>query len=237
MNPVSNIDQIEQLKSRFKNRVSLEGFSDNEILRMILSYIIPKEQIPQTAEKLSGKFRSIKEILDADISQLVKIYGIDENTACFLKFFGCVYDVCEKNGEVQKNSVDVRNFPRMYGLIYNLFENEEKSVLKILPVNENLQIQCIENGGDFKISKGTDTGCYGKETAKAVLRSGCSMVIIAHNRPHGVRKPLEKDIIFTRKIMVFLRALDITLLDHYISGKDGAVSMRQQGLIYDLDEC
>ena len=230
----------ERMKKRFAEEKSLENFTESEIMEMLLFYIIPRKDTASVARELINRFGTVKKVLDADVSQLSQINGIGESGAFSLKFFGCLNYLCclsEKYRNTETPDTDVRNFPKMYGFVYNLFADEENSVLMALSINDNMHIQSCENLGTIKEKNRKDYNFFGRNIAKSVLKNGCENVILALNHPKKPRKPTEEDIIFTRKIMVFLRSLDITLLDCYISGKDGAVSLRQKGLIFDLDEC
>jgi DNA repair protein RadC len=61
-----------------------------------------------------------------------------------------------------------------------------------------------------------EAAVYPKEIARAALLLNASAVIIAHNHPSGDLLPSAADQNLTRRIEVFLRSLDLELLDNLI---------------------
>jgi DNA repair protein RadC len=61
---------------------------------------------------------------------------------------------------------------------------------------------------------------------RALLGGGIMAVVMAHNHPSGVAAPSEADIAATRNAALFLRTLDIDLVDHLIFVADGHFSFR-----------
>ena len=56
-------------------------------------------------------------------------------------------------------------------------------------------------------------------------------LILAHNHPSGNPTPSASDLQATRRLATVLRALDISLDDHLIFGRDSSISMRALGLL------
>ena len=220
------------LTDRFFNKMSLDSFSEREIISLMLSFVC-SEKAAEYAGTLTSTFGTVRNILEADIDQLIKA-GIDTECAGKIKFISCLAAKCKNQ---PFSDIDVRNFPAMYGLMYSSFMCGEESILTVLSVDENMKIISADELGTLSKNKRKKADYYGKQSARNVLKNGCELAILVHNHPYGKRQPTQADIILTRKIMVFLRTLDIILLDHYIVGKDGACSMRQLGLIYDIDQC
>ena len=61
---------------------------------------------------------------------------------------------------------------------------------------------------------------------RAFLGGGIAGVIMAHNHPSGVAWPSDADIRTTHDAALFLRTLDIDLIDHLIFIADGHFSFR-----------
>ena len=116
--------------------------------------------------------------------------------------------------------------------VNNCFRNEKQEKFKVI---------CIDSG--FHIKSVTDISAGGarftpvdfRELTKAVLNSGTDIVILAHNHPDSPNTPSQEDVTLTREVMRYMRCLGVTVLDHYITGKNGTISMRNCGLIHDME--
>ena len=72
---------------------------------------------------------------------------------------------------------------------------------------------------------------YPREVVKRALELGASAIIMVHNHPSGDPKPSRADIDITRKVRDAARPVGIALHDHLIIGKDGFVSLKNEGII------
>ena len=70
------------------------------------------------------------------------------------------------------------------------------------------------------------------------LRANASALIMGHNHPSGAAEASESDRMFTADVLVALRPIGITLLDHIIVAGDTAFSFADAGLMDELKlEC
>jgi len=63
------------------------------------------------------------------------------------------------------------------------------------------------------------------------LMAGAAAVIVTHNHPSGSPEPSQADLAITRRLRDALNLLDIRLLDHFIAGDGGVVSLAERGLV------
>lgn len=219
----------ERMKKRYRDNMDLGCFAEHEILEILLYYFIPRKNTNFIAHDLIKRFGSLKSVMEASAEELAGVEGVSENCAYSLKFF---YSVSKYISKSESVCVDVRDFKIMSEYIRGLFENKKNEQVKVICVDNRFHIQScseISSGGVNKVELDL------REMTRAILNSGCSLAILAHNHSNGSSRPSEEDIILTRKVMRYLRQIDITLLDHYVCGKDGATSMRSCGLIYDME--
>ena len=66
---------------------------------------------------------------------------------------------------------------------------------------------------------------------KRALELSATAIILVHNHPSGDPTPSRADIDMTKVIIEAAKALDITVHDHIIIGKDGHVSLKGLRLI------
>ena len=63
------------------------------------------------------------------------------------------------------------------------------------------------------------------------LSEGAKFIVLAHNHPRGTRRPSREDLVCTLRALNAVAPLRLPLLDHIIVLRDGAVSIRESGLI------
>lgn len=72
---------------------------------------------------------------------------------------------------------------------------------------------------------------YPREVAKRALELNASAVILVHNHPSGDPTPSREDIVMTGRVVAACDAIDVTVHDHVIIGKDSETSFRTSGLL------
>jgi DNA repair protein RadC len=69
---------------------------------------------------------------------------------------------------------------------------------------------------------------YPRVVAERALRYGAAAVLVAHNHPSGIVDPSRADQAITLRLINALGLLDVRLLDHFVVGSEGAVSIVAQ---------
>lgn len=230
---MSKNNDVKGHRKRVKERFLKTGFDnwqDYEILEFVLFYSIPGKDTKQIAKDLIRKFGSLKELINAEHDDVLKVLdGIDgagPNTAFFfhfLKEFSIKYSEFKmKDKEKISSPQEVVNFLKNSigncgeEKMYSVFFNASNKVL------------------DFKeISEGTvaRSAVYPGKIAREALLTNARSVIIAHNHPGGVCKPSQNDIIATEAVQKALKAVEVVLLDHIIVTASDYYSFKDNGLI------
>ena len=73
-------------------KAGLKNLDEIKILEFILTLAIPRGDVNETAHLLLSEFKSISNILDANISDLQKVAGVGESTAEILTILPQVVD-------------------------------------------------------------------------------------------------------------------------------------------------
>ena len=79
----------ERMKRRFRE-TGLSGFDDINALELLLFYVIPRQDTNPIAHALINRFGTLHDVIDAPYEDLLKVQGIGENTATFLKLIPAV---------------------------------------------------------------------------------------------------------------------------------------------------
>lgn len=72
---------------------------------------------------------------------------------------------------------------------------------------------------------------YLNQLLSTALSEGAKYMVLSHNHPRGTRRPSREDLACTLRTLNAVAPLGIPLLDHIIVVRDGAVSIRESGLI------
>ena len=75
---------------------------------------------------------------------------------------------------------------------------------------------------------------YLGQVLSTTLAAGARYIVLAHNHPGGTRNPSAEDLRCTLRALDAVAPLRLPLLDHIIVVPDGAVSIRETGLISEL---
>ena len=75
------------LKQRYLNN-GLDGLVEKEILELLLTYAIPRQDVRSVSESLLNNYGNFKGILDAPIRELVAFPHLDVNSSILLKTAG-----------------------------------------------------------------------------------------------------------------------------------------------------
>lgn len=84
-----------------------------------------------------------------------------------------------------------------------------------------------------ELFRGTIDGAavYPREVVRRALALNAAALVCAHNHPSGCPEPSSADIALTRRLRDALALVDVRLLDHFVIGAEGAVSLAERGLM------
>lgn len=223
--------EIKNMKAEIRQKYAqkgLGGLSQTEITELILSYS-EKGDFRQKAQKLSTDYGSFNALADADSQFLMQTEGVSEQTAVLLKAVSRLAVV---------RSADTGRFrtlktaQRTKDYFSSRFMGSSAEQLAAVAVNSKMRIisfGIVAGGTGFRI----DSSC--RSIIEFALKNDAHYLFIAHNHPNSPPYPSESDIIATRAVISSLRLLDIELIDHIITGKGSAFSMRESCQEYGLD--
>ena len=201
----------ERVRERFL-KTGFDGFSDVNILEMILFYSVPRKDTNELAHTLLDEFGSLSGVLDASYDSLIKIKGISPNTASHLTMITKLFQVYETD-KFKKEKIILKNSETtgQYCISKFIGETNEK-LYAILLDNNNAVIKSA------LISKGTpNTASVNlRLIVEQVVVSHATSVILAHNHPNGVAAPSSDDIQSTLLVSNTLSNINVRLLDHII---------------------
>jgi len=213
----------ERLRERFRIAQGFDGFSDHEILELLLTYGSPRKDTKALAKNLLDSYdKSLKNIFEARPEQLMKTEGIGEIQATLISMVLPLTRVClrcEMNSPKQiANRKELEKFCK--GLLLG------KRIEEFWVICVNAQCRLL---GQQRISTGSlsEVSAYPRLVMETALNYNAHSVFFCHNHPGGTCVPSAEDIASTLQLQRLLGGVDIMLLDHMIIAGDNAYSMAQ----------
>lgn len=217
-----------RLRERFLQN-GLEGFSDTEILELLLSFGTPRKDCKQQAQDLLKRFKTLPGVLDADRKTIQEIKGIGPVNAFALPFIKSVADRYLKerlrDRSYLKSSQDVIDY-----LVHSM-RGLQIEIFTVIYLDSALGI--IESE---VVAEGTVNvnSVYPREIIKRALFHNAAALVVAHNHPSGATPPSKQDRELTRQLFLGCSLMQIRLLDHLIIG-DECYSFADHGLMTEIE--
>ncbi|MCR5224954.1 MAG: DNA repair protein RadC [Alphaproteobacteria bacterium] len=228
MNSKDNKSLVIGHRKRLKEKISTssKSLNDYELLEALLFYVFPRKDTKRTAKELLFAFKSLKNVIFAEDSEVKKIAGLGESTATLFtlmkEIFSRILQNEITNNPVISTSKHVQNY---YKSILGTLKKEQLRVMFLNSKNKLILEQIMQEGTI------NQTAIYPREIIQVALNCGASALILVHNHPSGDVTPSREDILITERIKEISERLDIQLLDHLIIGKNQIISLKEIGLI------
>lgn len=201
----------------------IDSLEPHEILELLLFNVVPRGNLNETGHLLLNNFdKKLYKVFESDKEDLLKVDGIGEKTADFIKLISDVmseYDkrriqpserTFEKNGGmkfIKSFFADNPQQPRFYALMLG----RENTIISI-------DLLAKDKYGYDDINM--------REFVSRLMNLDVLRVIFAHNHVDGNAIPSNNDIKFTRFAEKVLGYVDIELNDHIVVAGKTAVSIK-----------
>lgn len=223
----------ERLRTRFREGL-LKGFTDYEVLELLLFYTINKIDTKPIAYNLINEFGSIEKVFTQTYERILTVIQQDirpskqecEKSAFLIKFIRHLAILLWKRGIDNRLKVK-ENFIKSGAELLAYLKEQYKNYLgaDMRDISYE-QFRVIFLDAKNKILKdevmfeGTinQTGVYPRQILKRALELNATAIIAVHNHPAGSLKPSNADISVTRTLQTACESLGISLLDHLIIG-------------------
>jgi len=218
-----------RLRDRFVEK-GFAGFSDAEVLELLLSFGTPRSDCKEPAKELLKKHGSFAKVLEAPVVSLLEVKGVGPKNSFALQFIHAVagYYLKERlhGKRYLQSSREVGDY-----LIYSM-RGLKKEVLTVIFLDSSHAIIDSEVVAEGTLNVNT---VYPREIIKRALEYHAAAIILAHNHPSGSLKPSPQDVKLTSVLSMLCSNMQINLLDHLIVG-DGSYSFADNGLMEKIKE-
>ena len=220
-----------RLRDRFLDR-GIAGFSDTEILELLLSFGTPRSDCKEPARQLLKRFGSFAAVLETPVAKLQEVKGVGPKNSFALHFVHAAADYYLQQRLKGKcflnSSSDVKDY-----LVHTLRGKKQELLIVIFLDSSHGIIESeILSQGSLNVNT-----VYPREIIRRSLEHHAAALILAHNHPSGSLSPSPQDIHLTRSLYLLCSQMQIQMLDHLIIG-DGSYSFADEGMIETLrTEC
>lgn len=202
----------------------LQGFSDRNVLEMLLHFAIPYRNTSGIADELLKLFGSLPGVLGAGVQRTMEISGMTREAAVLVDM---LMRVAQRAVERQNAATDLLDTDEKVGnfLTRKFFGMSNEAMLLLCMDNACRLISCTKLSSGISNRTGVDL----RMICETALRCNAPIVILAHNHPGGKAYPSDEDIRTTIRIQNLLRMVDVNLVDHFIISGDQWKSMAKMG--------
>ncbi|MCK9229564.1 MAG: DNA repair protein RadC [Syntrophales bacterium] len=203
-----------------------QTLSNAELMAIIIRTGTPGRSAVDIGREVLHRFRSLRAMSDADITEFREIAGLKNAKIAQIKAaveLGRRMHSEEKSVEQPvRNSSDVAE--RLMPLLRDL--KKERFVVLLLD-RKNVIADVIE------IDQGTvdQANPHIREILQQAIRKNSASIIVSHNHPSGSVEPSDQDRLFTKNLVIAARATGICCFDHIIIGDNCYYSFADEGLM------
>lgn len=220
----------QRLKKRFAQE-GMEHFENHEVLELMLYYAIPRKDTNAIAHNLLNHFGSLAQIMEAPVSELMKVSDVGENAAIFLSALNafCRYYMVNRVND----HVILQTIEQCGTYLLPFFYGRRNETVYLLCLDAKCKVLCCKEVGEGSVNS---AAVPIRRIVEMALGANATTAVLAHNHPSGMAIPSGEDQLTTRRLAAALSAVDIELVDHLVVADDDYVSMRQSGW-YHPEDC
>ena len=208
----------------------LDGMADHEVLELLLTYAIPRKDVNPIAHHLLNTFGSLTNVMQANAKELMRVEGVGEQTASFLRM---LFDVHRRLNlqSMQTANGAVRLMTPQDACRYALaLASEDRyETLRVISLDAAMTVIHAD-----VLSVGTlrKVGFEPRRVIETALLHSARYVILTHNHPSGILVPSSDDIETAKMIQEVAAKLEIDVRDQLILAKTAAYSFQYDRVFF-----
>ena len=217
----------QRLKDRFLLE-GLDGFTEVQILELLLFYVIPQKDTNPIAHALLDRFGSLAKVLDAPMPKLMEVEGIKKNAATFIRLMSAV----SRSDAISRSKEETRltTIAACGEYLKSFFIGRKNETVFLLSLDAKLKVLACRQVGEGSINYASVPI---RRVVEMAIEDGATTVVLAHNHPSGIAIPSEDDVHTTRRLAAALATIDIRLIDHIVVADHDYVSMVESKIRFD----
>lgn len=218
------ITDMKKILETIKSENGAEQFDEIDYLEILMKYIFNKrDSYKQISADILEKFGSLNGLFFAPIEELSEIENLGYASA---EYLSCFCDILSDEFGEKPILKTFLSFKAAIEFCKKKFESYTKEAMLVFYLNNQFQLLLTEEYTDENYNSVTVDKDHIIERA---LEVKASKIILSHNHPNGITLPSSMDIAITRRLILDLREVDISLCDHIIIGGGSYYSLRESG--------
>ena len=208
-------------RQRMREKLLAHGesvFHTHELLEMLFFHVLPYKNTNDIARELMKRFSNLDGVLSATKEELMTVPGVGEKIADAIIAVGSlnIFDLAASESRAVLLS-DYKTAGRFFADYLKKFDYPITVCALLNSKMELISLRCV-----YELDA-SSAGVRPDGFIDAAVRANSSVVIIAHNHPHGPLFPTEGDMATTALVKSALEKVGISLVEHYITVGDDFV--------------
>ncbi len=213
-------------RNRLRQKCLDEKLAHYELFELLLSYAIPRRDVRPLARGLIAHFGSVHQVLAASPEDLQAYKGVGYNTAVFAKalhqltLLTCLTTL--KEYKAYPKDENIREYCRRLAAgkqveeFHVLYFDHDRRL-----VEEEMHVRGTIDFADI----------YIREIVRKAMNLPAKEVVVMHNHPISQQSFSTPDIQATKELEEMLRAVKISLYDHFLVSGGIVYSIRELNLL------
>ncbi len=219
----------ERLRGKFAEN-GIDGMYEHEVLELLLSYAIPRQDTNALAHALIDRFGSLTDVLSANVYDIANTPGLGMRSATLVKLAGEIRRVGMTKDE--KRVIRLRNPYELASYCRTLYREQRYESLNVISLDKRYTVIHADEVGTGDV---TGAPVDARKVCECLIRHGAYAAILTHNHPSGDVRPSRTDGRTTVAVAALLENINVKFYDHIIVGKDEAFSIKTT-LTMDLND-
>lgn len=210
-----------RIRDRFEEE-NIDTIPEIYVVERIIHNVVPRRDAGKVSRALLETFGSFAKVIDAPKSELLKVDGIGEASATFLKALPSFYRKY-KLSKWNDNKI-FTDADTIMAYMTDKLTGYKNEVLAIMCLDSKFRLLSCKTVFEGNVH---DVHINMRKLLDVAINSGAERVIIAHNHPNSDLTPSKEDFRTTQIIYNALHYAGILLDDHIITNDSGTVSLVQ----------
>ncbi|KQW82264.1 RadC family protein [Brevundimonas sp. Root1279] len=225
-------------RDRLRARAAVGGIAalpDYELLELLLFRSVPYKDTKPLAKDLLARFGGFEGIGAASHEAIEDTvagalgYAKGKATRAIALDLQLIFEVTRRAAKepAAKRPV-ITSWNALLAYVRVALQHEPREQFRVLYLDNRNQLILdeIQNRGTVDHAP-----VYPREVVRRALELSAKSMIIVHNHPSGDPTPSRADIEMTRQVVEAAKALELSVHDHLVVGREGVASFKQLGLM------
>jgi len=193
-------------------------------LTELLSVIIGGNDQIEVAERLIGKFGSIRRLAQVHADEIANVKGMGRQSALRLK---ASLALGRKLLQPDEEHSIIHSPADAAAILSPILAHREQEYLMVLVLDTRNRVLDTVEVYHGSLNSSMVRVC---ELFKPAIQRNGAAIVISHNHPSGDPTPSPEDVTLTRAVVQAGKLMDIECVDHLVIGCGRFVSLKEKGL-------